>query len=209
MTNQSPIELLKRNRWFLIVFILVATVATFVVSSRAKPTYATSLSITVNRVHRQATPDYQYDGYYAIQASDLFSQTILSWFLTPSTLLEFYQRAGVDPHIDSLNGLVARFRARKFSAQNIVVQFSDPDRSAAEKLAKAIGEVVKERGESLNKDAEGQGIFEVLPATPVVVETTSNVPLNTGVALVASALTAFVLVALRRYLQSEPDAYRG
>ncbi|KKW31873.1 MAG: hypothetical protein UY76_C0048G0011, partial [Candidatus Uhrbacteria bacterium GW2011_GWA2_52_8d] len=202
-------ELLKRNRWFFIVFLLVATLATYIISSRAKPIYATSLSITVDRIHRQATPDYQYDGYYAIQASDLFSQTILSWFLTPSTLLEFYQRANVDPKIDSLGGLTARFRARKFSAQNIVVQFSDPDRAAAEKLAKAIGDVVKERGESLNKDAEGQGIFEVLPAVPVVVETKPNVPLNTGVAFLASAVTAFVLVAVRRYLQNEPDAYRS
>ncbi|MBI3956774.1 MAG: hypothetical protein HY340_02185 [Candidatus Kerfeldbacteria bacterium] len=209
MNAQSPVILLRQSRIFLILFVIVATVATAVFSATAEPQHATSLSITVNRVHRQATQDYQYDGYYAIQASDLFSQTILSWFLTPSALLEFYQRAEVDPQIDSLGGLTGRFKARKFSAQNIVVQFSDPNRDNAEKLAKAIGAVVKERGESLNKDSDGENIFEVLPAAPVIVETRPSVALNSVVAFIASAIIAFVLVAARRYLGGAPDADRG
>lgn len=188
-------------RAFLMFFVLVATLATFAFSFTAEPRYVASLSITVNRVHRQETADYQYDGYYAIQASDLFSQTILSWFLTPSVLLEFYQRAGVDPDITTLSGVIGRFRARKFAAQNIVVQFSDANRDHAEKLATAIGAVVKERGEALNKDSENRGLFEVAPATPVIVESRPNVALNTVVAFIASLVIGLMLVAARRYLQ--------
>ncbi|MFH1171479.1 MAG: hypothetical protein V1778_03000 [bacterium] len=209
MNPNTPLQLLRRYRWFFLLFIVVATMATLFISIRARPIYTTSLSITVDRIHRQATSQYQYDGYYAIQADDLFSQTLLSWFLTPSALLEFYQHASVDPHITSLNGLVSRFRARKYSAQNIVVQFSDPDRKAAEKLAAAISTVVKERGESLNQDSEGQGIFQVQPATPVIVQTRTNVPLNTTVAFLASALLAYILVAMRQYFLGETDAGRG
>lgn len=202
MEPLSTSQLLRQYRSFLITFVLVATLATLAFSAYAQPSYVTSLSISVNRVHRQETPDYQYDGYYAIQASDLFSQTILSWFLTPSVLLEFYDTAGVDPQITSLGGLTARFHARKFSAQNIVVQFSDPDRDSANKLATAIGTVVKKRGESLNQSDGGQGIFEVAPAKPVLVETRPNTVLNTVVALVASSMIGFALAASRRYLRS-------
>lgn len=193
---------LVRYRWGIIVFILAATIAALIVSIKQAPSYVTSVSISVNRIHQQQTGEYQFDGYYAIQASDLFSQTILSWFLTPSVILEFYQKAEVDPEVDSLGALVGRFRARKFSAQNVVVQFSDPNKANAEKLAIAIGDVIKEKGEALNRDEENQGLFHVDPAEPVIVETRPNAILNTIAAAIASALIAFAAIAAVRYMRS-------
>jgi capsular polysaccharide biosynthesis protein len=198
----------RRSIALAILFIIIVTLTTMLVSMRAKPKFVTSLSITVDRANRQTSAEYQYDGYYAIQASDLFSQTILSWFLTPSTLLEFYQRAGLDANIESLGGLIGRFRARKISAQNITVQFSEPERARAEALAQAIGDVVKERGESLNQDSEGQALFEVTPANPVIVETKPNVLLATAAAFLASLALAFLVIALRRTLEAQPNENR-
>lgn len=194
----------KERRWFwsLSGLVVLATLIAFVLSATAKPMYVTSLSIAVNRVSKQTvTPYYEYDGYYAIQASDLFSQTLLSWFLTPSVLQEIYSRAGIDPRIQSLTELVGRFRARKFAAQNIVVQFSDPDRTAAEKLAAAIADVVRERGTALDKTAEGSATFDVVPAAPLVVETRPNIVLHTVATFFASVLIALALVSVARYIR--------
>lgn len=195
-------QAMSRYRGFLMSFVLIVALSTFFFSLLAEPQYVASLSFTVNRINRQETADYQFDGYYAIQASDLLSQTLLSWFLTPSVLLEIYQRAGLDPHIDSINELTGRFRARKFSPQNLVVNFSELDPVSAEKLAQAIGEVVKERAHALNQTSEGQAIFEVVPATPVIVKTEPNIILNTVAALASSILIGLALVAILRYLRA-------
>lgn len=172
----------------LVIFVLVVTVATYLFTMRVKPRYAASLAIAVNRINKQVTPDYQYDGYYALQASDLFSQTLLSWFLTPSVILDFYQKAGVDPHVTTTNELVSRFKARKFAAQNIVVQFTERDRDAAQKLADGISSTVRSRSAELDKNATGDSTFEVVPSTAVIVEVKPNPVLNTIAAAVASLL---------------------
>ncbi len=183
------------------MFVVLVTLIALVASITAKPKYVASLSIVVNRVNQQITQDYQYDGYYALQASDLFSQTLLSWFLTPSVLVEFYQRAGLDAPLTSTTALTSRFRARKFAAQNIVVQFTEKSRADAEKLAQAISEVVKERSADLDRTATGEATFEVVPAQPVIVEQKPNVPFTTAMAFLASVLVSFAFVWAARYLK--------
>lgn len=186
-----------------VVFVLVVTLATLVVSIRKEPRYLTSLSIAVNRINRQITTDYQYDGYYALQASDLFSQTLLSWFLTPSVLLDFYQRAGIGPNITTANELVSRFRARKFAAQNIVIQFTERDRDTAKKLADGISAVVRERSASLDSNVGGDATFDVVPSQPVIVETKPNILLNTIAALLASILIGFAALWTMKAVQQD------
>ena len=74
--------------------------------------YDTSISFAVNRTSRQETTDFQFDGYYAIQAADLFSKTIVSWFSTPSILLEMYRNAGIEPTIGSIDSFSNAFKTR-------------------------------------------------------------------------------------------------
>lgn len=190
-----------RHRWFIVVFVLLVTATTVVLSATTQPKYLTSLSISVTRVNRQPTPDYQYDGYYAIQATDLFTQTLLSWFLTPSVLLEFYTKAHLDPHIDSLGSLIGRFHARKYSAQNLVVQFTEVDRPSAEKLASAISAVVKDQGSSLDTNNAESSTFGIVPARPVIVQTRPNVLLDGLAAFFGSLLLASVVLGTFRYLK--------
>lgn len=185
----------------ILFFVLIVTAVTFVLSVSAPPRYVTSLSISVNRTAGQPTSDYQYDGYYALQASDLFSQTLLSWFLTPSVLLAFYERAGIDPQIGSLNDLTSRFRARKFAAQNLVVQFTENDRQSAQKLAEAISAVVQEQGSTLDTSTDNKATFAIVPAKAVIVETRQNALLNTLAACVGSLLLGFAFLASWRYVR--------
>lgn len=173
-------------------------VVTYIATTSRPPKYAASLAITVDRAAAQSTVEYQYDGYYAIQAADLFSQTLLSWFLTPSTLLSFYEEAGLDPQVTSLTEIVGRFRARKFSAQNIVVQFSDADKQTAERLAKAINTVVERQGEELNETTSGDALFDIRPQPPVIVETRPSAATYAVLAFVATVFLAFVVFSAFR-----------
>lgn len=153
-----------------LILAVIGALAGGITASLMPVSYESSLSFTVNQINKQETTDYQFDGYYAIQASDLFSETIVSWFQTPSFLLEIYNRAEVDPQIESIGGFTSRFKMRKFSAQNLVLNFSEKDELTAEKLSTAIISHVEERANELNQNAERKALFEVVGSNPVIVK---------------------------------------
>lgn len=178
-----------------------------VVFSLVKPLeYDTSISFSINRINRQETAEYQYDGYYAIQASDLFSQTVMSWMMTPSVLLEIYERAGIDPMITSIERFTSRFKTKKYSPQNIVIRYSERDNNTADKIAKAIVEIIEEKGNVANQTSDQKAFFEVDGATPVIVEQRANPWLNGGLGLVGGFLISLSAAYIIEYL---PRDVRG
>lgn len=176
-------------RWGVIAIVCGAVIGAGI-ASWLPVKYESSLSFSVNQVNKQETTDYQFDGYYAIQASDLFSETIVSWFQTPSFLLEVYNKAGVDPRITSLDGFTSRFKMRKFSSQNLVLKFTEVSEEEAMKLSDAIIQHVEERAGELNQNAELEALFEVVGSDPVIVKK----DLTVGMGMLYGAVAAFVLL---------------
>jgi len=191
----------RRHLAFMIMVVIVVT-ATAVVSAVLKPVeYRASIAFAVNRINAQTTTDYQYDGYYAIQAADLLSQTVVSWFLTPSVLLSIYDRADVEPMITSLDRFTSRFKAKKYSSQNIVVSFVERERDWSEKLSAAVILVVEEQAAALNTTAENTPLFRITGSQPVIVEHRANPYLAGLVGFVAGWLLALALVEINKYLR--------
>ncbi|MDP3964843.1 MAG: hypothetical protein Q8Q20_04295 [bacterium] len=200
-----------RKSWPIILILgLLIGAAAYLFTVYQPVEYKSSISFAVNRINKEQTADYQFDGYYAIQASDLFSQTVVSWFFTPSVLLEIYDTAGIDPQIDTLERFTNRFKTKKFSSQNIVATFTERDRDTAEAISESIIETVQERGAALNQTADQQALFEIVGSTPVIVEETPNLWLNTIVGLIVGLWLGLALVYGVRYFRSAgDDAHRG
>lgn len=189
MEFRDAIRTYLRRRW-LGIGILVLTVAGAYAWQMLQPVrYSTSMSLGVNRVNADQTPDYQFDGYYALQAADLFSQTLVSWMQTPSILVEIYDQAGLPTGVDSIRGLTSRFNTKKVAAQNVVVTYSSPSQAEAEKLAMAITSVTTRLTATVNRSADNQAFFELVAAKPVVVKAKMD-PVITGV---ASGMVGLVL----------------
>lgn len=179
-----------------IILALIGAITGGLIATFTPVKYESSLSFTVNQINKQATAAYQYDGYYAIQASDLFSETIVSWFQTPSFLLEVYNRAGLDPQINSIDSFTARFKMKKYSAQNLVLEFTAPDRGQAEKLSEAIIAHVEERSGVLNQNADLKALFEVKGSAPVIVKKETTTLMGALYGLVAGIAAGIFVIAL-------------
>ncbi len=101
-----------------------------------------SLAFTINQRPRPETKDFSYDGYYALKASELFADTLISWFKTPAVIGDVY--GGQERAVRAAAG----FRAKKPSSQSAVILFREQDRSIAEDLAKRLSALmVKTTGE--------------------------------------------------------------
>lgn len=185
------------------IMVVVATVGAAVVAHFQPVRYGVSESFAINRINRQTTTQYQYDDYYALQASDLFAQTVVSWFSTPSVLQEAYLAANLDPNIDSVNSLPSRFRVKKYSSQNIVVRYTESTSERAAKVAQGIRSVMEQRTTVLNQSAEGKALFEIVGSTPVIAPVKVSPLLAGTIAFIAMAAISMLLAVTRFYLMQE------
>jgi len=202
MELRDYIRIYWRQRWLILSLVGIATVTTWLATASQPVRYGSSQSFAINRINREATPDYQYDGYYALQASDLFSQTVVSWFSTPSVLRDVYQQANVDPEIQSLSSLSSRFKVKKYSAQNIVVRVTERTDDRVRKIAAGVKDVMEEKAAQLNQDHSGKSLFSIVGSDPVIAPIQPNVWLATAVALILSAGLSLFIAAARHYLRS-------
>ncbi|MFA6271986.1 MAG: Wzz/FepE/Etk N-terminal domain-containing protein [Patescibacteria group bacterium] len=201
MELREHISILKKSRVFIITFTLLVTLAAFLVTYLRPLSYASSISFAVNRINKQETPYYD-DSYFGIQASDLFSQTVISWFLTPSVLLDIYERGNVDPQIESLEKFANRFKTKKYSPQNIVVRFNERDEDTANKISQAVVSVVEEKAVSINQTADNKALFEIVGEKPVIVKNDPQVLLTTIIGFIVGLGLSVVFVYLLRYFKT-------
>lgn len=203
-TIQNTLNDLKRFRFFILFVVFVSGLTTFVISKNIPAQYQASLSFTIGIRQKQQTTEYQYDGYYGLKAAELVSQTMMSWFLTPSVVVEMYESASLPIPRENPNRLVAHFRARQHAAQNIVVSFREPDEKKASKLADAIIEVIQKKGENLNKNTNDETLFHVVGEKPVIVKTKINALVASISAVVFGFLASlFFIMVIKAARNSE------
>lgn len=201
MELRDYIKVYWNQRWLIALIVLVTTGVALVVAGTRPERTGVSVSFAINRTNREVTTQYQYDGYYALQAADLFAQTVVSWFSTPSVLLEVYQQGNIDPAIQSINSLPARFSVRKYSAQNIVVKYTESDTTRAEKVAASMKTVMESKASKLNQTSDGKSLFEIVGGTPVIAPSKPNLGLIAAVAVVLSFAVGLFVAATRHYLR--------
>lgn len=205
MELRDSLALWSRRRGLGMTVIMLVIVAAYLWSYLQPTNYTTSISFAVNRVNKEETADYQYDGYYALQASDLFSETVVSWLQTPSILVKIYERAGVVKASNTpIRSLTSRFKTKKFAAQNIVVSYSSSSSEEASKLATAMTEEIADRTAKANRTVQDKALFEVQAARSVIVKVEVNPILVGLVSLIVGIALAAFLVPLVEYLSAAP-----
>lgn len=73
----------KKNMLFLGIIVIVGISVGLVITKLIPVSYDVSLALNVERKTNDTGEFYTYDGYYAIQSTELFSKIVSSWFVTP------------------------------------------------------------------------------------------------------------------------------
>jgi hypothetical protein len=189
MGLEELVRFFRRSGRLVAATTLVAALAAGAVAVTVPKRVEASLAFAINRINREATVDYQFDGYYALQAADLYAQTVVSWFSTPAVVRDIYAAAGLTPDLESQSAFASKFRTKRYSAQNIVVRFTEPDADRARQLATAVTDTLRKRTATLNETADRKSIFEIVASEPVVTERRPAV----GTAVAVAALGGFLL----------------
>ena len=180
----------------LIIFVIVLAATTF---SLARPQkYQSSASLLIQPV-REPTTQYQYGGYYAIQASEMFAGTILGWLKSPEVLSEILQEAKMPVGASEIQALSNQISARKIPPQNIELNVIDLNQEKAKLLASSTINIIKSKTELINKSASDGSAFTIISSDILTMENRPNIIFNVGLAFIIGLILGLVLVFLREY----------
>ncbi|OGY78689.1 MAG: hypothetical protein A3B74_04930 [Candidatus Kerfeldbacteria bacterium RIFCSPHIGHO2_02_FULL_42_14] len=201
MEFKDHIRIIKNYKKFIVSFTVVVIAGAAIIAWAMPERFKTSVAFAINRGEVQQTTDYQYDGYYVLRAAELYAQNIVSWFLTPSFLVEVYEKAKIPPEITNLERFGNRFKTKQYSPQNIVVTFTVNDRTTAEKLAQSIIATVEEQASAFGQSVE-KDLFMVVGSQPVIVNDQQPAWLIILVGGILGLIVSFILVYIHRYLKA-------
>lgn len=153
----SSIEALRRNFFLVLGISIIVFIFSYGVAKKIPGTYSTHFSYMVSMDQKDVTPAFRYDGYYAVSAVALFSETLAGLTTSPEIIVAMFEEADVS--IPTLNVLdLGRIILSKKAAPQLV-QFSvqDASRVTSEKLATGLKKVIRKKIDEYNT----QGISAV------------------------------------------------
>lgn len=196
MELKEIFKIIKRRLLLLIITVAVFVAGSIYFTFSNKDSYETSAMITVEAT-RENTNQYQYSGYYSIQSSDLFINTILGWIKSQNIVSEIYTKAGISFDSKDTKALGKKIYSQKVPPQNIVLTISNEDKENSKKIALATIDVIKEKTTQMALVANSSATFEILNSQPITTTKKPNLLLNVLIAFaIAIILSVFAIFAI-------------
>ncbi len=174
----------------------IAAVGTALIVSRLPPAVDLSMSFTIPVPDRPASGDYEYDGFYALQATDLFAQTLTGWLGSPEVVARVYEQAKLALPTTSVRRLARLFTSRKLSGQLVEIRIRVQSDDEARRLASALAAVIEERVAAVNVAGQRGLTFHVVAGEPLIVPVPRSAMLRALTAFVVTTIVGLNLVIL-------------
>ena len=199
MELREIFQIIRRKILLMVVIIIIAVGGSFYFSINTKDQYETSSILTI-QANREKTDQYQYGGFYSIQASDLFINTILGWIKSPNLVAEIYKKSGVSFDGEKIKNLGKRIYAKKVPPQNIILTVTDSQADGSKNIALSTIELIKEKTSQLSLIANSSATFEILSSELITTPIKPNVPFNLAVSFIAALILSILIIFIMEYL---------
>ncbi len=195
------LKVISAKKVLIIILMIVITASSVLVYYFMPEKLETSVAIAIAREGKQETQDYKYDGFYSLQASELFADTVVSWFLSPEIVNSIYNGAGIDLGDKTLRELSRVFDAEKMASQNVLVKFTAGDVSEANHVVSSMKTILSERTQILNKSNSEDAKFTVIIRDPITVSQKMEIWMVALISLVVSFFVSILIAFLFEYIE--------
>ncbi|NOQ68307.1 hypothetical protein GQ568_02605 [Patescibacteria group bacterium] len=199
MELKEYLKIIKKDLKLIIIIGIITAVSAFLFSAMKPAVYETSISLAINKNKTQNTDDFKYDGYYALQTSEMLADTIVEWTKSPTIVNSVYQKAEVNQNFKNIKSYTKKFMAKKMSSQHVEVKFKSDTRENAEKISLAIVEIISDKTKTLEENSGEEIAFSVSSKNPVIVENKPDAFLNLFIGLVSGMILGIFIVFGKRY----------
>lgn len=192
MELKEYLNIFKKNiKWFffsIIVVLFFGFLGQFLLGNK----YKVELDLNITRTGFQKdTNEYRYDEFYRLQADEKFSDTVVEWIKS--------SRVREDVANKSEKSQFSKLKGERLSSQMIRVSFLVENKNEAEKISKAIGEILNIKTDELNLEQNNPSWFKILASKPVVIEYKFPLGKLIFTLLVAGVFVGFWVVMIRHY----------
>jgi len=198
MELKDILQIIKRRIIILVVIIILTLGITIYWTAKTPEKYETSFIITV-QANREQSFEYQYSGYYAIQASELFINTIIGWVKSPTFVADIYKRAEIEFDNKKLKTLAKKIYARKVPPQNISLIITDRNKERAEKIANSTIALITEKTNEINQLANSAANFEIVGSKFITIPLKPNLLFNAIITFLVSLIIGLILIFAIEY----------
>lgn len=199
MELKEVFQIIKRKLFLLALIVIVIVGAVGYWSIKQKEGYETSSIITVQG-NRETSSQYQYGGYYSIQSSDLFINTILGWVSSQNFVADVYKNSNIEFDNNKIKSLSKNIYARKIPPQNIELIVTESSRETSGKISQNIIDLIKEKTGAVSLVANSAANFEIISSDPITIPVKPNLPFNIVASLIVALALGVFMVFFIEYL---------
>ena len=208
MELKEYLKIIRKNFKIIIAIGIITAISAFVFSIMQPVKYEVSLSLTIVKDKTQITNDFKYDGYYALQSSEIIADSVEQWLKSPEVVSAIYQEAEVKQDFKNIKSYTKKFTAYKMSSQFVEVKFKSNTKKEAKKISMATVEIINAKTKKLKKASEQEISFSINSGNPVVVESKPDAILNLIIGFISGLVLGGFVVFGKRYLNchcEEPE----
>lgn len=204
MELRDYILMLRQSLAIMIGLPLIFTLAAIAWATARPVEYQAIAALTVDKPAVQNVSDqYQYDKYYALQASGLYADTLGSWTRTPSMAQEAYRAAGLSVPDIAPEKLGKIFNASRRPISSLLITIVQPDRQQAERLVKGAVAVIEAKAAAQKQDSDPSEFFVIINDGVTVGALKTDPILSAITGLIAGLVLALTLSFFRAYLRGK------
>ncbi|MDD5344537.1 MAG: hypothetical protein PHW12_08970 [Smithella sp.] len=201
MELKQYIAIFKKEKNIISGTILLVLILTLIFSGLKGVYFDNDMLLLISRSGTQNTPDYKYDGYYAVQASDIFADNVSQWLTSATVASEIYTRAKAESEMKSLRDFSKVFKADKLSSQYVRVRYQTNTKETATNLAHAMTDVLQEKADLLSQFSTEHIGFKVIYSDPLSVESKPDYLLNGLLAIVGGLFLGLFAALGKNYFE--------
>lgn len=199
------LQVLRKHLLLIVVSTLIAGGLALLISLRIEQSYVSMLSIYVQKIPEQPIQgDYTYDGYYAQQAAESYTDTVVGLFESPAIISRALELAGRPADAVDVKRFSRKLSVEKVAPLLVDIAIKHQDETESKMLIKSLFAAVDGRISELNEDvAVNLAIqIDVVHEEPLVSLSQPNNVLNTLVGLLLGLFASITFVVLKEYLLS-------
>ncbi len=203
MSDQVPLSLrdsiraLKRAALMTLAISVALALLAYAIAARMPVVREAHFSVSVLLNEREDAADFRYDGYYALSAADLFSDTVAGLLSSPEVIASAYQRAGIVLPSEDARRLARTVRVEKGASRLVRIAVSGDSAAQAESLADALAAVIADEVERYNSAGDGSVSFVMKASDPWIGAKTAA-PLPVALAVFLAVFLVLNMIVLFR-----------
>lgn len=197
--------LLRKNLPTIVLIALITGALALAMALRLQPTYHATLSVYVQKVPEQPTGgDFTFDGFYAQQAAESYTDTVIGLFESHAIYVRALQITGEEPDFSAVKRMERQTNIQKVAPRLINLEIRSYEEDEARTLAKSLFMAVSGRLDELTStdNADLNMRISAVSEDPLMSLSQPRVALYTIIGVLAGAFAATTLFLLKEYLLS-------